>query len=45
METEVNRRVAQIHKSYEAHLRALEERLGPSNAQVSVNNIVGILIF
>lgn len=34
IETEVNKRVAQIHESYEAHLRALEERLGPSNAQV-----------
>ena len=26
-------------------VRALEERLGPSNAQVSVNNIIDILIF
>ena len=45
IETEVNRQVAQIHESYEARLRALEERLGSSNAQVSVNNIVDILIF
>ena len=45
IETKVNRRVAQIHESYEARLRALEETLGSSNAQVSVNNIVDILIF
>lgn len=43
--TEVNRRVAHIHESYEARFCALEERLGPSNAQGSVHNIIDILIF
>ena len=37
IDAEVNRRVSQIHESYEAHLRALEERLGPSSAHVRVN--------
>ena len=36
IDAEVNRRVTQIHESYEARLRALEERLGHSStAQVS----------
>ena len=45
IDAEVNRRVSQIHESYEVHLHALEERVGASSAQVSVNTTIKISIF
>jgi len=43
-EAEVSRQVSQIHESSDALLHALEERLGPSSAQVSVKRKIKISI-
>ena len=45
IDAKVSRPVSQIHESYEGHLHALEERLGPLSAQVSVNRTLKISIF
>ena len=45
IDAKVSRRLSQIHESYEAYLRASEERLGPLGAQVSVNKTIKNFIF